>query len=98
MKRSVKILHGLILAEISDMTHDIYRRTKWWRTLSASTTQTGCGPVAASATSMAAMSVNRVVSEDIHYYKSFLARRLTCSPRTSMAGSGQDQVSHRSVN
>ena len=97
MTRSVKMLYGLILAEISDMTSS-YRRTKWWRTLSASTTQTGCGLVAASATSMAVMSVNRVVSEDIHYYRGFLARRLTCSPRTSMAGSGQDQVDHRAVN
>ena len=96
MKRSYKMLYGLILAECSDITSS-HRRTKWWRTSSASTTQMGCGPVAASATFMAAMSVNTVVSEDIHYYRSFLVRRLTCSPRTSMAGSGQDQVCHSSV-
>ena len=65
MKLSVrKSLFCLSLAEHSDMTSS-NRRTKWWRTLSASTSQTGCGPVAASATSMAAMSVNSVVIANI---------------------------------
>ena len=41
------------------------RRTKWWRTSSASTSQTGCGPAAGSATSTDAMSVNRYQAQTL---------------------------------